>query len=314
VHTERIENVPDLPPLSGTTYLTAWTLDVPAVAVALVLGTGYVLAARRQEKWAAGRTTAFLCGLASLVFVTCSFLGVYDTTLFWVRATQNTVLLMVTPLLLALGAPVTLLMRSASPGLAAWLRKYGRSGFARFITFPLSVTVVLIAPFLIIYFTPLYELSLDSVVVGGLVRTGLVLAGFLYFYSRVQLDPTPREGSHLVSVWISFTEVVFDGALGLVLWLGPVLAPAHYAAVHREWGPDQRTDQIVGAGVLWIGGDLAGLPFVGALFLRWSRDDEKRAKRLDRKLDEEAEAGEAPAKGLWWENDPELAQRFRRQP
>jgi cytochrome c oxidase assembly factor CtaG len=218
----------------------------------------------------------------------------------------------VTPLLLALGAPVTLLMRTASPGFAAWLRKYGRSSFCRFITFPLAVTVVLIAPFLLIYLTPLYELTLDSAVVGGLVRVALVLAGFLYFYSRVQLDPTPREGSHLVSMWISLTEVVFDGALGLVLWLGPLAASAHYDAVHRDWGPDQRTDQIVGAGVLWIGGDVAGLPFVGALFIRWARDDEKRAKRLDRKLDEEAEAGEAPAKGLWWENDPQLTQRFRR--
>ncbi|WP_406641250.1 cytochrome c oxidase assembly protein [Amycolatopsis sp. WGS_07] len=311
MHTERIEIVPDLPPLSGSTLFTAWTLDVPAVLVALALGVGYVAAARRQE-WAAARTTAFLAGLATLVLVTCSFLGVYDTTLFWVRATQNTVLLMVTPLLLALGAPVTLLMRTASPRLAAWLRTHGRGPFAQFITFPLSVTVVLIAPFLIIYLTPLYELSLDSAVVGGFVRVALVLAGFLCFYSRVQLDPTPRDGSHLVSVWISFAEVVFDGALGLVLWLGPLLAPAHYDAVHRDWGPDRRTDQIIGAGVLWIGGDVAGLPFVGALFIRWARDDEKRAKRLDRKLDEEAAAGEAPAKGLWWENDPELAERFRR--
>jgi cytochrome c oxidase assembly factor CtaG len=302
-----------VPPLSGATLFTAWTIDIPAVAVVLLLGAGYLFAARRQPGWSPGRTTAFLSGLATIVLVTCSFLGVYDTTLFWVRATQNTVLLMVTPLLLALGAPVTLLMRTASPGLAAVLRRYGRSGFARFITFPLSVTVVLIAPFLLIYLTPLYELTLDSPVVAGLVRLALALAGFLYFYSRVQLDPTPRGGSHLVSVWISFTEVVFDGALGLVLWLGPVLAPAHYAVAHPGWGPDPRTDQIVGAGVLWIGGDLAGLPFVGALFIRWARDDEKRAKQLDKRLDDEEETGEAPSSGLWWENDPELAQRFRRQ-
>ncbi|MDT8909313.1 cytochrome c oxidase assembly protein [Amycolatopsis sp. PS_44_ISF1] len=299
--------------MRGATIFTAWTTDLPAVVVVLLLAVAYVSAARRQPSWSPGRTGAFLAGLVTIVLVTCSFLGVYDTTLFWVRATQNTVLLMVTPLLLALGAPITLLMRSASPGLAASLRRYGRSGFARFVTFPLSVTVVLIAPFLLIYLTPLYELSLDSPVVGGLVRLLLVLAGFLYFYSRVQLDPTPRGGSHLVSVWISFTEVVFDGALGLVLWLGPLLAPAHYANAHPGWGPDPRTDQIIGAGVLWIGGDVAGLPFVGALFIRWSRDDEKRAKQLDQRLDDEENSGEAPSGGLWWENDPELAARFRRR-
>ncbi|WP_245633915.1 cytochrome c oxidase assembly protein [Amycolatopsis jejuensis] len=305
--------MPPVPPLSGSTFFTAWTLDLPAVLIALALGIGYVAAARGQQ-WAPGRTTAFLSGLAALVVVTCSFLGVYDTTLFWVRATQNTVLLMVTPLLLALGAPVTLLMRTAPPRLAGWLKRHGRGPIAQFLTFPLSVTVVLVAPFLVLYLTPLYGLSLESAVAGGLVRVMLVLAGFLYFYSRLQLDPTPRAGSHLVSMWISLTEVVFDGALGLVLWLGPLLAPAHYDAVHRTWGPDRRTDQIIGAGVLWIGGDVAGLPFVGALFIRWARDDEKRAKRLDRVLDEEAAAGDAPGKGLWWENDPELAERFRRSP
>lgn len=283
------------------------------MVVVLALGAAYVVAARKQETWAPGRTTAFLAGLATIVLVTCSFLGVYDTTLFWIRATQNTVLLMVTPLLLALGAPITLLMSAAPPGLAAWLRHHGRSAFAKFLTFPLTVTVVLIAPFVIIYLTPLYGLALDYPVVGGLVRVFLIAAGFLYFYSRVALDPTPRGGSHLVSVWISFTEVVFDGALGLVLWLGPLLAPAHYATAHPGWGPDPRTDQIIGAGVLWIGGDVAGLPFVGALFVRWVRDDQKRAKQIDERLDEEAESGEAPTGGLWWQNDPELAERFRRR-
>ena len=116
-----------------------------------------------------------------------------------------------------------------------------------------------------------------------------------------------------MSVWIAFTEVVFDGALGLVLWLGPLLAPAHYAAAHPGRGPDPRTDQIIGAGVLWIGGDVAGLPFVVALFVRWARDDERRAKQIDVQLDEEAASGAASTSGLWWENDPALAERFKRR-
>ena len=64
--------------------------------------------------------------------------------------------------------------------------------------------------------------------------------------------------------------------------------------------------------VLWIGGDLAGLPFVGALFVRWARDDERHAKEIDARLDDEAASGEAPRSGLWWENDPVLTQRFKR--
>jgi hypothetical protein len=61
--------------------------------------------------------------------------------------------------------------------------------------------------------------------------------------------------------------------------------------------------------VLWIGGDVAGLPFVVALFVRWARDDARRAKQIDAQLDEEG----APATALWWENDPALAERFKRR-
>jgi len=292
--------------------LTAWTLDLPAVLVVLAAAVLYVRAARRQAGWPPGRTVAFLAGLASIVVVTCSALATYDTTLFWPRAVQTTTLLMITPLFLALGAPVTLLVRTVPSGVAARLRRLGRGSFARAATFPPVVTAILVAPLLVLYLTPLYDLTLRLPVVDGLVRAMLVAAGFVYFWTRIRLDPTPREDSHLVSVWIAFTEVIFDGALGLVLWLGPLLAPAHYAAAHPGWGPDPRTDQIIGAGVLWIGGDLAGLPFVGALFVRWARDDERHAKEIDARLDDEAASGEAPRSGLWWENDPVLTERFKR--
>jgi hypothetical protein len=50
---------------------------------------------------------------------------------------------------------------------------------------------------------------------------------------------------------------------------------------------------------------------VVALFVRWARDDERRAKQIDVQLDEEAASGAASTSGLWWENDPALAERFR---
>ena len=85
--------------------------DGPAVAAVLVLGTLYVRAARRRD-WPPGRTTAFLAGLATIVLVTCSPLAFYDRTFFWVRAVQTITLLMITPLLLAMGAPIRLLLDS----------------------------------------------------------------------------------------------------------------------------------------------------------------------------------------------------------
>ena len=49
-------------------------------------------------------------GLLALVVTTMSFLGAYAHTLFWVTAAQTALLLTVVPVLLVLGAPVSLLV------------------------------------------------------------------------------------------------------------------------------------------------------------------------------------------------------------
>jgi len=89
-------------------------------------------------------------------------------------------------------------------------------------------------------------------------------------------------------------------------------------------------DQIIGAGVLWIGGDLAGLPFLAAVVTRMMREDQRDAVAIDAELDtlDALDASLGPPKTspetspatspsetqprLWWEDHPELAQRFRR--
>jgi len=123
-------------------------------------------------------------------------------------------------------------------------------------------------------------------------------------------------------VAISVAEVIFDGVLGLTLWLGPLIAPHYYLQLHRSWGPDLRMDQIIGAGVLWIGGDLTGLPFLAAVMTRMMREDQRDAVAIDAELDtlDALDASLGPAvtgpsetrPRLWWEDHPELAQRFRR--
>lgn len=304
------------PPLTATRVLTSWVLDPIALAVILALAAGYTVGLRRaHQTHTAMRAVSFFAGLGLFALVTMSFLGVYANVLFWVRAVQNVLLLMTVPLLLALGAPVSLLATGVSARSRERLMNVLHSRTARMLTFPAVMTVLLVgAPFLV-YLTPLYEWTLRFSAVNEMMHLAFVGIGALYYWTRLGLDPTPRQDPHLVSVWITIIEVVFDGALGLVLWLGPLRAPAYYLALARHWGPDARMDQIIGAGVLWIGGDILGLPFAAALFRQWKRDDDRHAARIDDELDtQSSERGQpVPDNGLWWENDPQLAQRFHRR-
>jgi cytochrome c oxidase assembly factor CtaG len=180
------------------------------------------------------------------------------------------------------------------------------------VTFPLVITILLVVPMMVLYLSPLYELTLRSAVASAVSGFILALVGFIYFWTRFRLDPTPRTDPYGVTIWITVVEMLGDAALGVVLWLGPLVAAGFYGALTRDWGPGLRTDQTVGAGVLWVGGDVAGLPFIGIVLSRMTKEDEIRAAEIDAEMDAAppAEPGEAPR--LWWQDVPEIADRFHR--
>src|SRR3954469_7848079 len=82
------------------------------LALEAAVGGAYLVAARavsrRRRPWPAQRTAAFLTGLAVMALVLQSGLAAYDDDVFWVHLVQHVVLMSVAPLLLVLGAPVTL--------------------------------------------------------------------------------------------------------------------------------------------------------------------------------------------------------------
>jgi cytochrome c oxidase assembly factor CtaG len=301
-------------PLTLVTAVTSWTADPVSLLVIVLLGGWYGLAVRRVGGWPRARVVAFYAaGLGTYAIATLSSIGAYADTLFSMRAAQIILLLMVTPLGLALGAPFTLLRDTAPAPVVSRLRSALHSPFGKVIAFPATASALLIGTPWALYFTGWYPAVLRSPVIDELTRLALLLIGLVYFWSRLQLDPVPRRFHHLVSVWITLAEVVGDAALGLTLWFsGHIVAQDYYQALGRAWGPDLRLDQTFGAGVLWIVGDLAGLPFLGALVNRMTKEDAKQAEEIDQVLDEREAAGEDTDRP-WWESDPTLSERFRRR-
>ena len=150
-----------LAPLTPAAVFTAWRAAPGVLAAAAGLGGGYGWGLRRRraraaDRWPVGRAVVFFAGVATILLVGCSFLGVYDDAYFWVRAAQNTVLLMVTPMLLALGAPIRLAADTLPPRVRGPLAQALHSRPARVLTFPLLVTVALVVPLLVLYLSPLY--------------------------------------------------------------------------------------------------------------------------------------------------------------
>ncbi len=286
-----------------------WTLDASALVAIAAASVAYLRSYRRARRTdEVGRTQAwcFFLGVAIWAVATLSVVGVYAPVLFWVRSLQVLLLLMVAPCLLALGRPVATLC-AASPRARRLVEPALQSPVVRAVCSPLATSVAMLATPWLLYLTPWYVASMTGPLAAG-TRLLLVIVGFGYFYTRLQSDPVPRRFSPLVSIGISTIESLADGVLGVVLWLGPLVAADYYAALHRDWGPNLRVDQSIGAGILWIVGDVLGIPFVLLLMRQLGSEERRRAAEVDAALDEAAE----PAPALWWENDPVLRERFGR--
>src|SRR5262245_30586120 len=80
---------------------------------AALYGYGVYQLRLRGDHWSPGRTVAVVVGgLGSIALVTVSGIEAYDDTLISVHMVQHMTLSMVGPIFLALGAPVTLALRT----------------------------------------------------------------------------------------------------------------------------------------------------------------------------------------------------------
>jgi putative membrane protein len=108
-------------PGSVTDVLLAWTIEPHVVLPLVGLWLAYLVGVRRVDRshpanpvprW---RTWCWNAGLLILLVALASPIATYDTTLFSAHMVQHLLLMLVAAPLLALGAPITLLLRVASP-------------------------------------------------------------------------------------------------------------------------------------------------------------------------------------------------------
>jgi cytochrome c oxidase assembly factor CtaG len=306
-------------PLTLQSAVGSWTWDtVSAVLIAVVTsgyGWAYSRGRGREDAVRPSRAVCFGIGAALWIVATMSMVGVYANTLFWVRALQVLLLLLIIPFFLAIAQPVTVLLVGLGPTGRARLERLLRSRPLRVLAHPATTSLAMLGTPWLFYLTPWYVAALQHRPVSALTQVLFLVIGFGYFYARLQADPVPRRYSQLLSVLISVVETIGDGLLGIVLWLGPLVAVDYYIGLHRTWGPSLRVDQSIGAGILWILGDVLGVPFLIVLFRALGADERAHAAAVDAELDEAEESAPAEdnASTLWWLNDPQLRERFDRR-
>jgi putative membrane protein len=104
-------------PVVPADLFTQWRIDWITLAVTLAVGIGYVrarMAARqRGVRWPVRRDLFVAVGLLAAVWTSCGFLQARSDQLMWVWTTQQLLLLLVIPIIVLAGQPLSL-MRQAS--------------------------------------------------------------------------------------------------------------------------------------------------------------------------------------------------------
>jgi cytochrome c oxidase assembly factor CtaG len=325
------------PELTLARAFTQWTADLPVIALVVVLGGCYLAGVagvrRRGGSWATGRVVAFCgLGLGVLVLATMSWIGVYQGVLFYARATQTVLLVLVVPLFLAMGKPLTLL-DAALPAAGRRVNAVVRSRVAVAVTFPAITSLLLIAVPMTMYFTSWYTAVFHSASLRELTYLILMIPGYVFFWTLLRIDPVPKAYPYAVALWITAAEVIGDAFFGIAVIADiHVIARPYYEAVGYPWGPSLAASQVIGGGVIWILGDLVGLPFLAVGLIAMMREDRAEAAIIDAELDAR-DAARAAARatvtsadsdrdpgdpaGLadderpWWETDPRITDRFK---
>ncbi len=286
------------PPITLERVLTWWTLDVVSLTLIVCAGGAYALGirrlARRGRRWRTSRAASYYVGLGVLLFATQSGLVRYENVLFSAHVGQHLLLGMLAPILLALGAPVTLALQASERDTQVLLIRILKSHPVRILTHPLVAFVIFGGTLFVLYFTGLYELSLRNDTVHAWTHIHFVISGVLFFWVIVGLDPGGWPLPYWARILLILLVVPAHAVVSIaILNTNQVLASDWYLGLARTWGQSPLEDQRSGAALLWTFGDLVGLAAGAVVVVHWIRAEQRRARQLDRRLDRELADAEA---------------------
>ncbi|HEX6445215.1 MAG TPA: cytochrome c oxidase assembly protein, partial [Streptosporangiales bacterium] len=279
-------------------HVDATWLGILVVCAALY-ATGTRVLARRGDTWQVGRSVAWYGGLAVVLFVTSGGVGRYAPVMFSVHMVQHMALNMVAPILLVLGAPVTLALRALparddGSGVRRLLVDLLHSRVVRVLTHPLVAAAIFVTGLYLVYFTTVYDALMEDHWGHFLMQAHFLLSGALFFWVLVGLDPGTRRLAFPLRMGLLLAVMAMHAFFSVALMsYGKVIGAAYYAVLDRPWRTDLVADQHLGGGIGWAFGEIPVLLVLAALFVQWIRADRREAAAYDRMLDRQERAEQA---------------------
>ncbi|MFE0172076.1 cytochrome c oxidase assembly protein [Streptomyces sp. NPDC059002] len=288
----------DLPPftLGRGLELSADPFFLIGCLVALALyGWGVARLVRRGDKWPVGRTVSFVIGILTVLLVMCTKLNDYGMVMFSVHMVQHMIISMLSPILLLLGAPITLALRAlpvagrGRKGPREWLLWLLQSRYVKIITHPAFTIPLFIASLYALYFTPLFDTLMESKAghIGMMVH--FLAVGLVFFWPIMGVDPGPHRPGHIFRMLELFAGMPFHAFFGIALMMATQPMIGTYMHPPASLGIDPLSDQEAAGGIAWAFSEIPSVVVLVALLFQWRKSEDREARRKDRAADRDGD-------------------------
>ncbi|MGZ4649475.1 MAG: cytochrome c oxidase assembly protein [Kineosporiaceae bacterium] len=280
--------------------VTADGFALVVLALGASLYAAGVLALRRRgDRWPVGRTISWAAGLVVFAWATVGGLGLYSHVLFSAHMGAHMLVSMLAPILLVLGAPATLALRSlpgprvkGERGPRQLLLAVLHSRAVRILTHPVVTFVIFVGSLYLLYYSSLYPGLMTNHLGHTAMQLHFLATGLLFFYVIIGVDPAPRRIHPLAAVGLLFAAMALHAFFAVSLMSSrQVLALDYFGALQRPYAQDLLADQYLGGGLSWGLGELPIVLVLGVVLVLWVRADDREARRHDRAADRAAATG-----------------------
>ncbi|MEO6880507.1 MAG: cytochrome c oxidase assembly protein [Mycobacteriaceae bacterium] len=291
----RLSGAPTVAALS-----TTWRFDLVLGSASILLALVYLLGVRtlrrRGDTWATGRVVAWLAGCVALLITTSSGVGAYSRGMFSVYMVVHMSLNMFIPVLLVLGGPVTLALRTmphggGTAGPREWLLAMLHSRGSRLLTNPLTAILVFLVTLYGVYFTDIFTAAQQHPWGYELLNIHFLITGYLFYYGIIGIDPGPARPPFLARLGVLFAVMPFHAFFGIaIMSMSAVIGESFYRGLALPWVGDLLSDEHTGGAIAWVSGEVPLILVAMSLLAQWSRQDERTATRSDRHADSDGDS------------------------
>ncbi|CDR04400.1 cytochrome c oxidase assembly protein [Streptomyces iranensis] len=288
----------DLPPFTLSRGLEFGGDPFFLVGCVLALGLygwGVARLRRRGDAWPVGRVVSFVLGVLTIAVAMCTKLNDYGMVMFSVHMVQHMIISMVSPILLLLGAPVTLTLRAlpaagrGRKGPRELLVALLHSRYMRIITHPAFTIPLFIASLYALYFTPLFDFLMESKAGHIAMMVHFLAVGLVFFWPIMGVDPGPHRPGYVMRMLELFSGMPFHAFFGIALMMASEPMVGTYRHPPASLGIDALSDQTWAGGIAWAFSEIPSVIVLVALVYQWYKSEQRQARRIDRTADRDGD-------------------------